>query len=58
MDKESEDKIQGLLNKVNKVTCPFRHGQKISDKDMTELANRQLEFEEWFSTRKDIDKNN
>lgn len=34
-----------LNNKVNKVTAPFRHGNKVSDKAMTELCNAQLDVE-------------
>lgn len=37
--------IQSLLNKVNKVTAPFRHTGKVSDKALTELCNRQIDFE-------------
>jgi len=42
-----------LLAKVNKVTCPFRHGQKIQDKDLVALSNFQIEAEEWLSKYRD-----
>jgi hypothetical protein len=42
-----------LLAKVNKVTCPFRHGQKIRDKDLVALSNFQIEAEEWLSRNRD-----
>lgn len=38
--------LDRLLNKVNAVTCPYRHGQKVTDRVLTELSNRQLEVEE------------
>ena len=40
------DNAQGLLNKVNRVTSSHRHGLKVRDKDLTELSNRQVEYEE------------
>jgi hypothetical protein len=38
--------LDSLLNKVNAVTCPYRHGQKVTDRVLTELSNRQLDVEE------------
>lgn len=49
MTKEETAKVQGLLNKVNKVTCAFRHSQNVSARYMEELSNRQSEFEDWFT---------
>ena len=43
---ELRKQLQRLLNKVNAVTCPYRHGQKVTDRVLTELSNRQLEVEE------------
>ena len=40
--------IRRLLNKVNKVTAPFRHGQKIPDRDLISLSNYQIDFEKLF----------
>lgn len=45
--------IQGLLNKVNRVTCSHRHGQKVSKSDLDGLANRQIDFTELFESYKD-----
>ena len=38
--------IEMLLCKVNKVTAYHRHGQKIPEKALDDLANFQVEFEE------------
>ena len=40
-----EQQITRLLNKVNAVTCPYRHGQKVTDRALTELSNRQIDVE-------------
>ena len=53
-------KINHLLNKVNRVTSNFRHGRKVSDKDLTALCEAQLEFEKKLKeqttpTQKDMD---
>ena len=40
-----KEQLDKLLNKVNAVTCPYRHGQKVTDRVLTELSNRQLEVE-------------
>jgi len=45
-------KIQSLLNKVNRVTCPYRHNNKVFDKDFINLCNEQISFEEWFDEQK------
>jgi RNA processing factor Prp31 len=45
-EKELEHLLNSLLNKVNKVTAPHRHGNPIPPDDLTELANRQVEIEE------------
>ncbi len=46
-----EDKklLRSLLNKVNKVTAPYRHGNDVSDKALTELVDRQIEVESHLS---------
>lgn len=50
VDTEREQQIHGwikkLLNKVNKVTSSHRHGLEVPKQDLTDLANRQIEFEE------------
>jgi hypothetical protein len=38
--------LDSLLCVVNAVTCPHRHGQPVRPKDLTRLANRQLDVEE------------
>ncbi len=38
--------LDRLLCVVNAVTCPHRHGQPVRPKDLTRLANRQIEVEE------------
>lgn len=38
--------LRMLLNKVNAVTAPFRHGNVPSDAALTGLSNRQVEVEE------------
>lgn len=38
--------LQHLLNKVNRVTAAHRHGNPVRDKDLTMLANAQVEYEE------------
>lgn len=41
-----------LNSKVNKVTAPFRHGNKVPDKAMVELCNAQLDVEKAMNTIK------
>lgn len=36
---------QRLVNKVNKVTAPYRHGAEVTNKALTELSNRQIDVE-------------
>jgi hypothetical protein len=43
---ELKRQLDRLLNPVNAVTCQHRHGLKPRDKDLTRLANRQIEVEE------------
>lgn len=38
--------LRRLLNKVNLVTAPHRHGQEIPKNYLDQLANRQIEVEE------------
>ena len=38
--------LRRLLNKVNKVTAPWRHGRRIDEKAMDELVERQIEIED------------
>lgn len=38
--------LQHLLNKVNAVTAPHRHGQSVSKRRLDDLANAQLKYEE------------
>ena len=38
--------LNHLLNKVNAVTAPHRHGQPVSKRRLDDLANAQLEYEE------------
>ena len=53
MSKEKlKNEIQSLLNKVNRVTCPHRHGQKIPRKDLDDLSNRQIDFGKFFENYK------
>ena len=40
-----ESAVQGLLNKVNVVTAYHRHGNAVTPRSLTELSNRQVEFE-------------
>lgn len=42
----SDRALRHLLNKVNAVTAPHRHGQPISKRRLDDLANAQLEYEE------------
>ena len=35
-----------LLNKVNLVTAPYRHGNKILNSELDELCERQIEVEQ------------
>ena len=37
--------IEKLLNKVNRVTSCHRHSRKVTEKDLTALANAQVEYE-------------
>ena len=41
-----KEQLDKLLCVVNAVTCPHRHGQPVRPKDLTRLANRQIEVEE------------
>ena len=38
--------LRRLLIKVNKVTAYWRHGNKIPDRALAELSDRQIEYEE------------
>lgn len=52
----TEELLDMLLNKVNLVTCEFRHGGRCKDvsiKSMTALCDRQLEVEEQFKKIKE-----
>ena len=42
---ELKRQLRALLNKVNAVTCQYRHRQKVTDRALTELSNRQLDVE-------------
>lgn len=37
--------VERLLNKVNKVTAPWRHGRRVDGTAMDELVERQIEIE-------------
>jgi hypothetical protein len=50
--KESYEKIELFLAHVNKVTCPHRHGQKISKRDLDALSNDQIVMEAWLAENK------
>jgi hypothetical protein len=52
MTKESYEKIELFLAHVNKVTCPHRHGQKISKRDLDALSNDQIDMEAWLAENK------
>lgn len=45
---ELDQKLTSLLCKINKVTAPFRHGQKIPNKALVALADYQTEFEQFY----------
>lgn len=42
----SDRALRHLLNIVNAVTAPHRHGQPASKRRLDDLANAQLEYEE------------
>lgn len=42
----AKEGLRALLNKVNRVTCSHRHGQKVTKEDLDSLSNRQIEVEE------------
>ena len=44
--KEKTIDIQPLLNSINKVTAPHRHGQTVPKRDLDKLCNNQIDFEE------------
>lgn len=46
MDNELIDEVRMFLCKVNKVTAPHRHGQSISKRALSNLANAQIDLEE------------
>jgi hypothetical protein len=37
--------LRSLLNKVNRVTSPYRHGRSIRPEDLNALCERQIEVE-------------
>lgn len=41
--------IDLFLCKVNRVTCPFRHTNKVPEKELVLLSNAQIDFEKWLS---------
>lgn len=41
-----QDALLKLILKVNPVTAYHRHGNKVPNRKLTELANRQIEVEE------------
>lgn len=41
-----ERELKHLLNLVNAVTAPHRHGQPVSKRRLDDLANAQVEYEE------------
>jgi hypothetical protein len=43
-----KEQLDHLLNKINRVTAYHRHGQKVSKKDLDDLSNAQIEFEEVY----------
>ena len=38
--------FQHLLNKLNRVTSNYLHGRHIAEKDLTNLANAQVKYEQ------------
>lgn len=38
--------LRHLLNKVNAVTAPHRHGNPVSKRKLDDLANAQVEYEQ------------
>ncbi len=44
-----ERELKHLLNLVNAVTAPHRHGQSVSKRRLDDLANAQVEYEEAMS---------
>jgi hypothetical protein len=46
VDHALKGQLDKLLCVVNAVTCPHRHGQPVRPKDLTRLANRQIEVEQ------------
>lgn len=44
--------LRNLLNKVNKVTCEFRHTHEVTEKSMHELVDRQIQVEKELSALK------
>jgi transcriptional antiterminator Rof (Rho-off) len=52
MHQDTYDKIELFLAYVNKVTCPHRHGQKISQKALDTLSDSQIEMEKWLANNK------
>jgi len=55
MDKKIKYAIEFLLCKINKVTSPHRHGNKISKSSLDELSNEQIIFESSIKDILDID---
>lgn len=43
---ELREKVERLLCKINKVTAPHRHGNKIRKVDLDNLSNCQIEVEQ------------
>lgn len=50
MEVKLEQAIQCMLNKINRVTCPHRHGNKVSKESLDNLSNAQLDFEKFLET--------
>ena len=48
MNTEELDRINMFLARVNKVTCPFRHGNSVPESALVRLSNEQIEMEKWL----------
>ena len=45
---------QRLLNRVNRVTCSYRHSDIVNEKDMIALTSRQIEVEKELEALKSM----
>ena len=52
MREEEIVRIEMFLSRVNRVTCPFRHGQEIPNRDLVKISNEQIDMENWLKEKR------